>query len=71
MIARKHILILIISSLYLFPDAAYAYLDPGTGSFILQIVLAAAIGAYYSLKLYWTRVRDFLTRTFSKEKKEE
>lgn len=34
----------------------YAYLDPGTGSAILQGVLAAAAAAAVALKLYWHRL---------------
>ena len=38
---------------------AFAYLDPGTGSMVLQIILGgfAAIGV--ALKLYWYRIKAF------------
>lgn len=41
----------------IFPADAWAYLDPGTGSLIVQslIALLAAIG--YGLRLYWSRIR--------------
>ncbi|HEV3120423.1 MAG TPA: hypothetical protein VGY53_00905 [Isosphaeraceae bacterium] len=39
-----------------------AYLDPGSGSFALQMLLATAFSGMYVLKLYWRRVRDFVTR---------
>jgi hypothetical protein len=32
---------------------AYAYLDPGTGSMILQMALAGAIAAAASIKIFW------------------
>ena len=32
---------------------AHAYVDMGTGSYILQISIAAAAGALFSLKLFW------------------
>ena len=35
---------------------AQAYLDPGTGSIILQGLLAAIAGAAVVLRLYWQRV---------------
>lgn len=37
---------------------AYAYLDPGTGSMILQVLLGGAAGVALAGKLYWHR---FLT----------
>lgn len=39
---------------------AYAYLDPGTGSIILQAVIGAVAGALIVVKLYWYRFTSFL-----------
>jgi hypothetical protein len=36
-------------------DPALAYLDPGTGSMILQLLLGGIAGAMVILKLYWRR----------------
>jgi hypothetical protein len=38
------------------------YIDPGTGSFLLQILFAGVLGGLATLKFYWSRVRDFFTR---------
>lgn len=43
-------------------DAAYAYLDPGTGSFILQMILAGALAVGASIKLYWQRIKSIWVR---------
>ena len=40
-------------------DSAAAYLDPGTGSILLQGILALIAGAAVTLKLYWTRVKSY------------
>ena len=40
---------------------AYAYLDPGTGSMILQGIIGAVVGGLIALKLYWARLRAFLS----------
>jgi len=42
---------------------AHAYLDPGTGSFLLQAVIALVMGALLTLKLYWQRVKSFFVST--------
>ncbi|MBF0248479.1 MAG: hypothetical protein HQL36_10480 [Alphaproteobacteria bacterium] len=34
---------------------AHAYVDPGTGGFLLQIILGGVAGAMVVLKLYWQR----------------
>tara|TARA_R110000868_G_scaffold61059_4_gene185716 strand:+ start:12184 stop:12441 length:258 start_codon:yes stop_codon:yes gene_type:complete len=40
---------------------AHAYLDPGTGSMILQGIIGAVVGGLIALKLYWARLRNFLS----------
>ena len=40
---------------------AWAYLDPGTGSMMLQLLLGGVAGAMVVGKLYWHRFRGFVT----------
>lgn len=40
------------------PSPARAYVDPGSGSFILQLAIASLMGALYALKSQWRRIRD-------------
>jgi cation transporter-like permease len=37
-----------------------AYIDPGTGSIILQALVASALGAAIAVKLFWHRILKFL-----------
>ena len=37
-------------------SSAYSYIDMGTGSYVLQIVLASVFGGLYALKIYWKRI---------------
>jgi hypothetical protein len=37
-----------------------AYLDPGSGSFILQALVAMLAGAIVAINAYWTRIKRFL-----------
>jgi hypothetical protein len=39
---------------------AHAYLDPGTGSMILQLVLGGVAGALVIGKLYWEKLKAIL-----------
>ena len=41
------------------PGSAHAYLDPATGSIILQIVLGGIAGLGVFGKLFWHRIRAF------------
>ena len=50
-------LILIVFFLSLtVPSAAHAYLDPGSGSMLLQLVLGGLAGLAVIAKLYWHRL---------------
>lgn len=44
---------------------AYAYLDPGTGSLLLQGAIAAAAAMFGMASLWWQRVKTFFS-SFSK-----
>ncbi len=41
---------------------AHAYLDPGTGSMLLQVMLGGTAGAAVVLRLYWAKLRDWAKR---------
>jgi hypothetical protein len=41
---------------------AYAYIDPGTGSALIQGLIAAFAAIAVTLKLYWHRILGFLGR---------
>jgi hypothetical protein len=51
---------------FVFPASAYAYLDPGSGSFILQIIIASIMGLIFMVKLYWKKIRAFFDNIFSR-----
>lgn len=40
---------------------AHAYLDPGTGSMLIQLVLGGVAGAMVVVRLYWQRVKEFFS----------
>jgi len=46
---------------------AHAYLDPGTGSYILQLLIGAFLGAMYAVKLCWSSIKMFFSRLFGKK----
>ncbi len=61
---RKWVLsVLLLAFICLAPlRRAQAYIDPGTGSYLLQLVLAALFGALFALKIFWTRIKGACTR---------
>lgn len=47
-----------------FSTEAQAYLDPGTGSLIVQILFGAIFAAMMTAKLWWFRAKAFVGRLF-------
>jgi hypothetical protein len=43
------------------PGEAQAYLDAGTGSMIVQVVIGTVAGAMMALRLYWGRIKARFT----------
>ena len=48
-----------------------AYLDPGSGSYFLQLILASLMGALFVLGVYRKKVTDFFRNLFSSKKEDE
>jgi hypothetical protein len=40
-------------------EPALAYIDPGTGSFLVQALIAALAGAAVTIRLYWSNIKSF------------
>lgn len=44
------------------PGTAHAYLDPGTGGVLLQVILGGFAAVGVLLKMYWHRIRNAFGR---------
>lgn len=60
MTARLLALLLFTGAL-LAPRPAHAYVDPGSGSLVIQGLIAAVVGVGLTLRLYWRRIRRLFT----------
>jgi hypothetical protein len=45
----------------LVPTSAQAYIDPGTGSYLIQAVVAAIAGGAMAIKVYWHNVKAYFS----------
>lgn len=72
-ITRHALPIATIATVFLLasPHAAHAYIDPGTGGMLLQLLLGGVAGALVIIKLYWFRVRQTVGRLFGSKPKPE
>lgn len=67
------IIFIIFSSFFIFSANAYAYLDPGSGASIIQIILGMFAAAASAVAFYWTKLKNYISRIFKKnnDKSEE
>ena len=62
LVVRTVVLVAILVSTVLQADTA-AYLDPGSGSMLIQGILATIAAGGYVLRTYWTRIRLWMGRS--------
>ena len=60
--------LLYMLTLIIFPTKAFAYLDPGTGSIILQAILGFIAATIASISIYWTKFKSLISKLFDKKK---
>lgn len=58
-VKRTNVLVAAMA-LLIAPGAAFAYLDPASGSMILQAVIGGVAAAAVAFKVYWGRIATFL-----------
>jgi hypothetical protein len=51
------------------PSLASAYIDPSTGSYVLQLLLAGLLGALFALKVFWKRTSDIVRSLFRRNRR--
>ena len=49
----------------------FLYIDPGSGSYILQMIIAAVLGVSFFFKNFWLAVKTFFTGKKAKKKEEK
>ena len=52
---------------YYFVPSAYAYIDPGSGSIVFQVIIGILVGIGITVKMYWAKLKYLLSSRFSKK----
>lgn len=63
--------LLLLTLLLALPSVAHAYLDPGTGSYVMQLLLGTVLGGLFALGVFWRRVLSFFKRLFKRGSSDE
>lgn len=51
-------LLAVLATGVLTANPAHAYIDPGSGSMVIQLLVAAIAGGLFTLKVYWRRLKS-------------
>lgn len=57
--------------LLLSQSQAHAYIDPGTGSIVLQALLAGILGAAMAVKIFWHKIKASCATLFGRRKDDQ
>jgi len=64
-----NLLFFLVIFLFVFPQQAKAYLDPGTGSYITQLAIGLLLAGSYLVKVYWLKIKSFFKSIFNRTTK--
>ena len=51
--------LVIVVIMVVYAALAFAYIDPGTGSYIFQMLIAFILGAAFTVKIFWNRIKGY------------
>ncbi|MBN1127404.1 MAG: hypothetical protein JXA71_00355 [Chitinispirillaceae bacterium] len=66
MSAGKPFFLFLLFIVFCFPVEVYPYIDAGTGSFMLQILIAGLVGSLFALKLFFRRIVNGIRKLMGK-----
>jgi len=66
---KSRLVFFFVCLLVIMPRTARAYLDPGTGSYIIQVIIASVLGASFAFRHFWRSLSKFMPRFFLKKEK--
>ena len=44
------------------PDVSHAYINPGSGSVMIQVILAFVFGAAVTIRVFWAKIKTFFDK---------
>lgn len=60
---------ILATCLLLIATEAHAYIDPGSGSVLLQVLLAGLLAVGFTIKTFWGNLKSRVTGLFSRSKR--
>ena len=63
--------LLILLFMMVSAEPAFAYLDPGSGSYLVQIIIAGLVGVGFFVKSFWVTIKNVIGKLIKKFPKSE
>ena len=63
--SKKNNMIIIIQVMLI--ENVFAYLDPGTMTYVMQALVAMFVGGIFAIKTSWIAIRHFFSKLFRKK----
>lgn len=63
--------VVVLSLVVVSGKPAHAYIDPGTGSYVLQVVVASVLAALFVVKSTWRNIKGAVGKCFVKRTKDD
>ena len=60
---RSKLILFVFLLILVIPQPVSAYLDPGFGSMVWQMIAAVVFGAAFTIKIYWQKIKNFFSRS--------
>ena len=60
--SSKITIFFVVWAIFVFPETSHAYLDPGTGSFVFQMIIAGVVGGLFAIKTFWRKIVSFFKK---------
>ena len=64
------VIMLLLPGFFLNQDI-HAYIDPGTGSIIFQVLISLFVGGLFAVKIFWNKIKDFSKNSIFKRSKRD
>jgi len=62
--------VLAVPLLFVCAQHVHAYIDPGSGSYVLQLFVAGLLGGGVVVRIYWKRIKASILRVFLRGQRE-
>ncbi|MBJ90842.1 MAG: hypothetical protein CMO98_13400 [Woeseia sp.] len=64
---KPYLFSVFVLALTLIPNVAFAYIDPGSASLFITLLIGVLAGAAVAIRTYWTKLKSFFGGGASKD----